>query len=93
MTFDLLVRISTNSSKMEPTEIKRHYCHFIFLLPPNSGHKSGTIDPTEMFTYRYLQNLIKDTIKVFWNVCIQCIYTVEEGHFKFYKVRSQQFVS
>ncbi len=47
-TFDLLVRFSADSSKMDPTKIKNHHYHFIFLLPPDSGHISGTTGPTEM---------------------------------------------
>ena len=47
-TFDLLVRFSADGSKMDPTKIKKHHYHFIFLLPPDSGHISGTIGPTEM---------------------------------------------
>ncbi len=44
-TFDF---ISSNSSNMDPINIKKHQYHFIFLLPPNSGLISATTHPTEM---------------------------------------------
>ena len=39
---------SAESSKMDPTKIKKHLHHFIFLLPPDSAHISRTTGPTEM---------------------------------------------
>ncbi len=47
-TFDLLVLISADSSQMDPTKIKKHHYHLIFLLPPDLGYISGTVGPTEM---------------------------------------------
>ncbi len=46
-TFDLLLRISADSSKMDPTKIKTTVIILFFLLPPDPRHISGTIGPTE----------------------------------------------
>ncbi len=59
-TFDLLVRISADSSKMDSTKIKNHHYHLIFLLPPDSGHISGTISPTEMAHLSIFVEFIKE---------------------------------
>ncbi len=65
-TFDLLVRISADSSKMDPTKIKNHHYHFIFLLPPESRHIPGTIGPIEMVHLSIFVEFNKEYNEVFW---------------------------
>ncbi len=51
---------SADSSKMDPTKIKNHLHHSIFLLPPDSAHISRTTGPTEMVHLSTLAGLNKE---------------------------------
>ncbi len=46
-----------DSSKMDPTQIKKHLRHFIFFIAPRLSNISPELlVPQKWFTYRYLQN-------------------------------------
>ncbi len=54
----------SDSSKMDPTQIKKHLHHFIFLLPPDSAHISRTTGPTEMVHLSMFAGLNREYLTV-----------------------------
>ncbi len=46
----------SDSSKMDPTQIKNHLHHFIFYCPPTQHISQELLIPQKWFTYGYLQN-------------------------------------
>ncbi len=59
-----MVRFSADSSKMDPTKIKKHQNHFIFLYPPDSDISLELLVPHKWFIYQYLQYLTRNTAKI-----------------------------
>ena len=87
-TFDLLVLISADSSQMDPTKIKNQCFHFIFLMPPDSGHIFGTCRPTEIPHLSKFGVFQKETIqtilKKFWpGIDSQIIKEARRGYMYF----------